>query len=220
MAKSVLIVDDDPLVLTHFGREVDRLGYTLAHTCTNGEDVLDWLDHGGAAQVGLIDIGLPGMDGAKLIKRLRKRIPQMRLLVLTVFDDTPTILRALRAGARGYLLKDASSQELEDALRTVWQGGAAVADQAAAKLVEFFNEEGLAEASSSSAEDLLTPREQEVLALLSRGLTYAEVASALDIGVGTVQTHVKSIYSKLGVTTKTEATAVALAKKLVKPWIK
>lgn len=218
MTTRLLIIEDDPAVRTHFCAAVEQLGYVVVAVCEDAEQALAWAAGGGEAELALIDLGLPGMDGISLIRKLRRRLPQMGLLVLTIFDDTSTIVRALRAGARGYLLKDTPDDELAAALEALAQGRTAVGAQMGARLVEHLNAEGLDEASSSVAEELLTPRERDVLALLCRGLTYADVARVLGIGVGTVQSYVKVIYAKLGVTSKTEAAAVALARKLVDRW--
>ncbi|MBA2664147.1 MAG: response regulator transcription factor [Bradymonadaceae bacterium] len=217
MPKSVLLVDDDPSVLHHWGEQIDLLGYTLSASHTSAESALKWVQEGGHADMGLIDIGLPGISGVQLIEKLRRQRPEMRLLVLTIFDDAPIVIEAFRAGARGYLLKDSSVEELQAALLSVESGGVAVTNMAVESMVAHFNAEGL-EGPSSSAEELLTIREREVLTLLARGLSYAEVANVLCIALGTVQTHVKAIYTKLDVTTKTEATAVALSRKLINPW--
>jgi DNA-binding NarL/FixJ family response regulator len=221
VSASILIVDDEPVVLKYLSLQVEQLGYRVAGAFQSGEQALTFVENGASKpDLALIDIGLPGMDGVKLIRRLRNLAPFMAILVLTVFDDSPTVVAAVRAGARGYLLKDTPPDELERALATLGTGGVAMAAAATRHMIDFFHEQGLAEGSSSAAEDVLTPREHEVLTLLARGLTYADIARVLTISVGTVQTHVKSIYSKLGVTTKAEVTAVAIARKLVDPWSK
>lgn len=218
MPKSVLIVDGDPAVLAHLSAEVERRGYQVVRAYQSAQEALGWVEGGGCASVGLIDIGLADMDGTRLIAKLRRRCPAMRVLVLGLVDDAPTLVRALRAGARGYVLKSAGDDELAAALTMVWEGHTAVCAHLGARLVEHLNIEGLDEPSSDCVEDVLTPRERQVLALLCRGLTYADVARVLGIGLGTVQSYVKVIYAKLGVTSKTEATAVALARKLIDPW--
>lgn len=215
MKPSVLIVDDQSVHLEVLHQQIEELGYTIAATHQSAEETLSWVQHGGKADFGLIDLNLPGISGLKLIRLLSTQLPSLYLLAFTAFDDTPTVIKALSAGARGYLLKTSCPQQIKDAL----QGNPIIATDAIKRMVEHFNQEGLNE-PSSWAEETLTPRETDVLALLVRGLSYTEIGTALNIQLGTVQTHVKSIYTKLNVTTKAEATAVALSRKLVPHWVK
>jgi DNA-binding NarL/FixJ family response regulator len=154
----------------------------------------------------LMDIRMPGMDGAEATWRLRERWPQARVIILTTFDDDEYVFEGLRAGALGYLLKDVSGQELAEAVRTVAAGGALVEPSVARKVLAEFSR--LAPPARSAGEGLpepLTQREREVLQLLARGLRNREIAERLTLAEGTVKNHVTNILQKLGVRDRTQA---------------
>lgn len=161
--------------------------------------------------VALVDLGLPDMSGIEVIRALRSKHPACAAVAFTVFDDAPTILAALRAGARGYLLKSAPSDRLMSSLREARDGGMPLSPTVASLVVET-----MLGTREQAAEVDLTERETALLGLLARGLTYAQCASELGIGVGTVQTYVKSIYSKLDISSKAEASVIALRLGLVR----
>jgi DNA-binding NarL/FixJ family response regulator len=155
--------------------------------------------------VALVDLGLPDISGIELIAQLRRAVPACVSLVFTIHDDAPTILSALRAGARGYLLKSAGSDRIVAALREAVAGGLPLSAAVASLLVET-----MLSSDKAAADESLTPRETELLALLARGQTYAQCAATMQIGVGTVQSYVKTIYAKLDVTSKAEAAVAAV----------
>ena len=151
-----------------------------------------------AADVVLVDLVMPGVDGLEALRRLRERVPTARAIVLSSFIDDEKLLPAVRAGAAGYLLKDVQPQELVDAIRTVHAGGALLHPKVASRLLQ--------EMSS----DPLTPREREVLALIGRGMANKVIARELSLSEKTVKAHVSSILAKLGVTDRTQAALYAV----------
>lgn len=159
--------------------------------------------------VALVDIGLPDASGISVITKLRAIAPGCVSVAFTKFDDAPTILEALRAGARGYILKSTGSNRVLHQLREAEQGGLPLSPAVASLVVENL-------LVATVPEPALTERETELLALLARGATYAECASALGIGLGTVQSYVKNIYAKLEVTSKAEAAVAAVRRGLVR----
>lgn len=160
-----------------------------------------------AFELALVDLSLPDGDGVDLIRHLRAVHAGVAAVALTVRDDAASVFRTLRAGARGYLIKDTPPSDVPRLLREALAGGAPLSPSIARLVVTSF-----AEGACASP---LTPREHEVLALLVKGLSYRQVGATLGVATGTVQTHVKSIYEKLEVSSKAEATAVAFRRGLV-----
>ncbi|HXE42845.1 MAG TPA: response regulator transcription factor [Candidatus Baltobacteraceae bacterium] len=151
--------------------------------------------------VALVDINLPGMSGIECVAKLKAQLPSLQVLMLTTYAETDLIFNSLRAGANGYLLKNRPAAELISAIEQVHLGGAPMTMQIARKLVEHFQQ------SPQPASELekLTKREHEILALLSKGSLYKEISDTLGISVTTVRTHLKHIYEKLHVQSRTEA---------------
>jgi DNA-binding NarL/FixJ family response regulator len=205
----VLIVEDELWVrraLADVIRTSDRSIDVM--TSGTGEEALRLIS-GAPPDVALVDLGLPDISGVVVISALRRGAPRCVPLAFTVFDDAPTILAALRAGARGYLLKATPSDRIVPLIREALAGGLPLSPSVASLLVANMLE-------PRATEQSLTERETELLALLARGATYAECASALGIGVGTVQGYVKNIYSKLEVSSKAEAAVAAVRLGLVR----
>ena len=159
----------------------------------------------------LTDIGLPGMSGIEGISFLRTRYPDTPILALTVYDDNRNVFNALCAGASGYLLKNTPPARLLDSLREVVGGGAPMSPEVARRVVELFREFR----PPTDAPCRLTPRETEILKLLVKGHHYKTAAAELGIESSTVSFHLKNIYQKLQVHSKTEAVAKALRERLV-----
>lgn len=154
-------------------------------------------------EVVLMDINLPGMSGIDCVAKLKSLLPDLRVLMLTTYEDSHLIFNSLRAGARGYILKNRPPAELLGAIRQVYEGGAPMSMRIARKVVAFFNElPGPAPES-----ERLTEREAQVLAALAKGLLYKEIGTQLGISENTVRTYVKRIYEKLHVQSRTEAVA-------------
>lgn len=150
----------------------------------------------------LMDIELPGISGIECTARMRRLLPQVRILILTVYKDHDQIFRALEAGASGYLLKRSSTEEILRAIRDVKAGGAPMTAEIAAKVVQSFHR---APTQRSERVQHLTARENEILELLARGYVAKEIADQLGISYETVRGHLANIYEKLHVRSQTEA---------------
>jgi DNA-binding NarL/FixJ family response regulator len=171
----------------------------LAHIRANGTSVI------------LTDIGLPGMSGIDGIRALRERMPDVPILALTVYDSDDEVFRALCAGASGYLLKNTPPARLLESLREVAAGGAPMSPEVARRVLRLFREFR----PPVQASYRLTPQEHELLKLLVDGHHKKTAAAALGISVNTVSFHLKHIYEKLQVHSKTEAVAKALRERLI-----
>ncbi len=154
-----------------------------------------------APEVIIMDIQLPDGSGIECTARLKRLLPGTQILMFTIHDDTEQIVRALEAGASGYILKNTPGPEILAAVRALREQGAPMSSDVARKLVESFHRRPVPVAAAEA----LTPRESEILALLGEGLLYKEIADRLAIKLDTVGTHVKSIYRKLHVRSRTEA---------------
>ena len=152
----------------------------------------------GAPDVFLVDLGLPDMPGLEVVKRIAARHPACDILVVTVFGDEESVIGALEAGARGYLLKGALEHDIAEDIRHLRNGGSPLSPVIARQVLK-----RLLPAQPALAG--LTPRESEILNAIARGFTYAETANLLHLSVQTVHTHLKNIYKKLAVHSKTEA---------------
>jgi DNA-binding NarL/FixJ family response regulator len=152
-------------------------------------------------QVALVDINLPGISGIECVSQLKKQMPKLQVLMLTKYEESDLIFNSLRAGASGYLLKKMLTVELISAIEQVYAGGAPMSMQIARKVVDHFRQIK----QPASDLDKLTPREQEVLALLAKGFLYKEISDRLAISFHTFRNHQRAIYDKLHVHSRTEA---------------
>jgi DNA-binding NarL/FixJ family response regulator len=151
----------------------------------------------------LMDINMHGMNGIECVRRLKILAPQIQIVMLTVYDDTEQIFKALAAGATGYLLKRHEPEELLQAIRDVQAGGSPMSNSIARKVVASFQKAS----EVGEQENLLTSKEQEVLDCLARGLAYKQIGGELGISINTIRTHLRHIYEKLHVQSRTEAVA-------------
>ena len=166
------------------------------------------------ADVILMDINLPGRSGIECVAELKRRNPTLLVIMLTVYEDADKIFSALRAGASGYLLKRTPPSELLEAIREAVEGGSPMSSLIARKVVASFQDAAVSQPTSAAPSTplpSLTPREREILGALAKGLLYKEIAEQLGISTTTVRTHLRSIYEKLQVQTRTEAVVRFLA---------
>ena len=149
----------------------------------------------------LMDIQLPNMSGVECVAQLKERLPAVQVIMVTVYQDPDRIFRALRAGASGYLLKRATPEQVLNAIRDVQQGGVPMSAEIARKVLAHFQAQTVATAEMET----LSPREREILDLLVHGFSNKEISSRLSISVDTIRWHVKRIYHKLHVHSRTAA---------------
>jgi DNA-binding NarL/FixJ family response regulator len=203
MPISVSIVEDNDKLRETLARVLDRAdGFRCVSQYASAEDALKDLPQV-KPDVVLMDINLPGMNGVECVRQLKKLLPQIQVMMLTVYEDTENIFNALAAGANGYMLKRTPGRELLEAVHEVHRGGSPMTMHIARKVVQSFQRSAAAAASTEN----LSEREQQVLDLLSRGLMYKEIADKLGISYETVHTYIRRIYEKLQVRTRTEAVA-------------
>ena len=177
---------------------------------SNAEDALSELNRSIAPDVFLMDIGLPGMDGVACVERLRRIAPRSEIVILTIHEDSDTIFRALCAGAAGYLPKTSSAVQICEAILTVVKGGAAMNAQIARRVLSLFTQ------FTAPAWDYeLTSRERETLEHLVGGKQKAQIAHSLSLSVHTVDSHIRNVYAKLEVHSRSDAVAKALKERLV-----
>ncbi len=159
----------------------------------------------------LMDIDLPGVTGIEATLVVKSISPQIQVVMLTVFDDEDRIFQAIRNGASGYLLKHTPPSEVIQAIFDVYEGGSPMTANVARKVIQFFQQQP----KSQSADYHLSPRELDILRGLMKGYSYKLIADELDISIDTVRSHIRSIYDKLQVNSKTEAILKAIKEKLL-----
>jgi len=199
----VVIVEDEIWMRENLVREINNNpGLCCVNSYRRGEDALEGIP-ADRPDVVLMDINLPGMDGVECVRRIRTILPEVRYLMLTVYEESEKIFNSLLAGASGYLLKRTSTSELMDAIQQVFSGGAPMSSSIARKVVAYFNQIGEDKSDTSA----LSPREQQVLELLAKGAAYKNIADQLSVSIDTVRMNVKHIYAKLHVHSRGEAAA-------------
>jgi DNA-binding NarL/FixJ family response regulator len=200
----VAIVEDNATLRQYLAEFVGGTpGHKCVGTCGSAEEAILKLPTF-KPDVVLMDIHLPGETGIDCTARLREIMPEVQVIMLTVYKDIKMIFQALKAGACGYVLKRSDEQEILDAIAEVREGGAPMTGEIARMVVRSFREESAVKADVT---DDLSPREMEILALLSEGLSNKEIAGQLKISFATVRTHLMHIYEKLHVRCRTEAAA-------------
>lgn len=204
----VSLVEDDLWVRANLTRMIDGApGFQCVAAYADGPSALRGIP-ANVPDVVLMDINLPGMLGTDCVRQLKGLVPDLPVLMLTVYDDSEQIFKSLQAGATGYLLKRTPKNKLLEAIKEIHSGGAPMSRQIARRVVQFFTEANhLPHKTSPAPEvDALTDREQQVLAALAKGYAYKEIASLLNISFETVRTYIRAIYDKLHVHSRTEAT--------------
>lgn len=211
----VWLVEDSEIYRRGLARAIHSAqGMSCGGEFDCAETAMEALKARPAPEVILLDVGLPGMDGLAALERIRELSPAIRVVILTVFNDSDKIFRAVCAGANGYLLKTASTDEVVTAVRQAAEGGAPMGSEVAERVLTLFAT--LAKTKRAQADDYgLSPRETEVLQQMAEGLVNKQIAAALDVSIHTVTNHIRSIYAKLHVNTNTGAVAKAIREGLV-----
>ena len=200
----VLLADDHQVVLEGLGAMIGRQSdMTVVGEANNGLEAVElWRAH--RPDVALVDLRMPVLDGVGVVTEIRLMDPAARVVILTTYDTEEDIYQGIRAGARGYLLKDARRNEVLDAIRRVHAGETLLSPNVTAKLAQRVTDEAL------------TDRERAVLTLLSAGKSNRDIASEIHIEESTVKSHLKSIFTKLHVVSRTEAVSVAMRRGLLR----
>ena len=197
----VCIVEDDAILREAFLEALEADGGMQAQGAyANGEEFLEQL-HLTQPHVVIMDLNLPGMGGTACTRRAKERLPAMQVLVCTVQDDDESLFNALCAGATGYLLKDARPAEVVDAVKVLFTGGSPMSPGIARRVLTTFT----APRRQAKEFSLLTAREREVLEQLATGQRYKEIADSLNLSIDTIRTHVRNLYEKLQVSSRTDA---------------
>lgn len=204
---TLIVVDDHPVVRDGLqGMLSGQPDIEVVGEAVNGREAVEMalrLE----PDVILMDLRMPEMDGVAAIEGILAERPGANILVLTTYDSDEDIVRAMEAGATGYLLKDAPRQELFRAVRAAARGESVLAPTVAARLMDYMR---------SPAEETLSPREVAVLSLVAQGASNREVGEELHISVATVKTHLVHIYEKLGVDNRTAAVTAALERRIIR----
>jgi DNA-binding NarL/FixJ family response regulator len=212
----VILVEDSRKYAALLSKRLEASGgIVLAAVFASAEELLDGLN-GVRADVALIDIGLPGMDGIELTRRLRSLGCGFEIIMLTAFEDEERLFSALRAGASGYLTKQAPAEKVAEAIRSTLGGGTVISPALARRFCNHFASLG---APAEPNEDPwgLSARERDLLEIVAKGLTNTETGLALGLGRRTVRTILGHIYGKMGVSSRVEAVSAAIRAGLLKP---
>lgn len=205
---TVSIVDDEPELREHIAGYLSTMGNIRCQSSyASAEDALAHLPKE-KPNVILMDINLGGMDGIECVRRLKLVMPESQFLMLTVFEDTEKIFRALSAGASGYLLKRMPPKKLIEAITEVLEGGSPMSAPIARKVVQSFQAAPARENEAAT----LSQRELSVINGLAQGLAYKQIADQLGVSIHTVRNYIRRIYEKLHVQSRTEAVAKFLLK--------
>jgi DNA-binding NarL/FixJ family response regulator len=207
---SVWLIEDNHAFRNTVARALGRVeGVDCAQQFANAEDALDALLGGGVPDVILVDVELPGQNGIEAVRNIKSISPATRVVMLTVFDDHEKVFKAICAGASGYLLKTSPVDRIVESINEALAGGAPMTPHVAAAVLKMFSQFGQPRHDYG-----LTGREQKILELMTRGLIKKEIADQIGLSYHTVDTHLRNIYTKLHVHSRTGAVAKALKERL------
>jgi DNA-binding NarL/FixJ family response regulator len=216
MAHSILLVDDHKIMRDGLRAILQRAPeFVVVGEADNGAEAVR-LTKTLRPEMVLMDIGMPGMNGIEATAEILRHCPDVKVVVLSMYDDEHSVVSAVRSGARAFVLKKASDSDLLDALRTVAKGGSYLSPQVSDKLLHCIQRGDLDTKGTGSVLDSLSPRELQVMRLVAEGKTSKEIATLLDLGLQTVRSYRKTMMKKLGVTNVAELTQIALASGLTR----
>ena len=209
-AISIWLIEDNHTFRNTVARVLNTSeGMECSQRFSNAEDALDALAGGAVPEVILLDVELPGQNGITAVSAIKSVAPSTRVVMLTAFDDHEKIFKALCAGASGYLLKTAPIERIVEGIQEAVRGGAPFTPQVAQKVLKMFSK-----LDHPHPDYGLTEREKKILELMAKGLIKKEIADQLDLSYHTVDTHLRNIYTKLHVHTRSGAVAKALNERL------
>jgi DNA-binding NarL/FixJ family response regulator len=212
----IAIVDDNSFLIKTVQEKLSFFeDFTLKITANDGGDLIEKLEKNHNIDLILMDIEMPKMNGIDATGFVKQKYPQIKIIMLTVFDNDENIFNAIKAGADGYLLKEVNPKDLHQGILDTMDGGATMTPSIAMKTLKLFRNPSAFENIPDQEEYNLTPREIEVLEQLSKGLKYNAIADNLFLSVGTIRKHVENIYAKLQVHNKLEAIQKAKNNKLI-----
>jgi DNA-binding NarL/FixJ family response regulator len=212
----IAIVDDNSFLIKTVQEKLSFFeDFSLKFTAVNGEDLIEKLEKNHNIDLILMDIEMPKMNGIEATEIIKNKYPQIKIIMLTVFDNDENIFKSIKAGADGYFLKEVNPKELKDGILETLGGGAAMTPSIAMKTLKLLREPIVFEDCKPCDEVNLTAREIEVLEQLSKGLKYNAIAENLFLSAGTIRKHVENIYTKLQVHNKLEAIQKAKNNKLI-----
>lgn len=195
----IIIVEDNTLLRENLKLLLSgEQGVIVAAAVGSAEEALPAIKKT-SPDVMLVDLGLPGMSGVDLIKKVKDKFPEMEIMTHTVFEDRESVFSAIKAGASGYILKGSTPREIIEALNNLHAGGAPMSPKVARKVIQEFQGETVSE------QYLLSRREQEIVREIEKGLSYKEIADRFNISPHTVHSHIKKIYEKLHAKDRDEA---------------
>ena len=201
MSIKVLLVDDDELIKSSLQIILNlKSGISVVHTCSNGDEAYSYLLMNNGIDVILMDIRMPVCDGVMATKKITSLHPEMKIIILTTFDDDEYIFEALKNGAKGYLLKNVSPDKIEEAIRIVHNGSMLIHNPIAEKLSGMLHKDNEFKPESYG----LIPIEHEIVKLISDGLSNKEIAEKVYLSEGTVKNKITDILSKLSLRDRTQ----------------
>jgi DNA-binding NarL/FixJ family response regulator len=212
----IAIVDDNSFLIKATQEKLSFFeDFDMKFTALDGQQAIEKLEKNHNVDLILMDIEMPVMNGIEATLLIKNKFPQIKIIMLTVFDNDENIFKAIKAGADGYLLKEVNPKEIQQGILETMNGGATMTPSIAMKTLKMFRSPDAFEVFENKEEYNLTPREIEVLEQLSKGLKYEAIASNLFLSSGTIRKHVENIYAKLQVHNKMEAIQKAKNNKLI-----
>lgn len=208
----VIIIEDNELLRDSLKEAINKSGHiSCRNSFSSGEAAVDFIEKEELVpDIILLDIGLPGISGIELIPELKKLSPSSKIIIITIHDDDENVFKAICAGATGYLLKDLSSEKIVDSIDEVMNGGAPMNSHIAKKVLNMFRDQNVKYNGYA-----LSEREKEILSLLIEGLSKKHIAEKIFLSHHTVDSHLRNIYAKLEVHSRSSAISKAIREKLL-----